>query len=156
MSNYHVLSDCDDDDVFCQCCSCENTTQHRRNIDRRFYGTCYGRNEIFIWWFSGKKTIFFPDVDGGLTIFDTSPQEGCETEKTHMSRLTTVLLYRLGLGTISEGIQNLEIFWGLALVFVDQQNLSKLRSFSLNTRLADRWMRHPKETTFVLKGQSVL
>jgi hypothetical protein len=28
-----------------------------------------------------KKTIFFPYVDGGLTIFDTSPQEGCETEQ---------------------------------------------------------------------------
>ena len=34
--------------------------------------------------------------------------------------------------------------------------LLKLRSFSLSTRLADRWIRHPKDTTFVLKGRSVL
>ena len=49
--------------------------------------------------------IFFPDVDGGLTIFDTSPQEGCQTElNAHVSPNYGT---SVPVGTISEGIQNL-------------------------------------------------
>ncbi len=59
--------------LFLHCSSCGNTTQHRRTIDRRFYGACNGRNDIFMQWFSGEKTIFFPDVQhGGFTLLDDS------------------------------------------------------------------------------------
>jgi hypothetical protein len=44
-----------------------------------------------------RKRYSSIDVDGGLTIFDVSPEEAARLNKTHMSRLTTVLLYRKAL-----------------------------------------------------------
>jgi hypothetical protein len=41
-----------------------------------------------------RKRYSSNDVDGGLTIFNVSPEEAARLNKTHMSRLTTALLYR--------------------------------------------------------------
>jgi hypothetical protein len=84
-----------------RCSSCGNTAQHRKSIDRGFYHLCNGRNDIFIWWFSGEKTIFFPGVDGVLTIFDNTPRRLQDwIKRTSLTKLQTR----------SEGIQNLKYF----------------------------------------------
>jgi hypothetical protein len=51
--------------------------------------------------------IFFPDVDGGSTILTHHPKKAARLNKMHMSPMYCTFIR---VGTISEGIQNTEIF----------------------------------------------
>lgn len=42
--------------------------KHHTSIDRRIYGPCNSRKDVFIRWFSGKKTKFYRSLMPALTV----------------------------------------------------------------------------------------
>ena len=70
-----------------------------------------------------RKRYSSIDVDGGLTIFDVSPEEAARLNKTHMSRL--LRYFCTGKHWIRRNPEP-RIFGRWSLVFVDQQKPLKV------------------------------